>query len=64
MSLHQRPYLEAVIERFGMRDSNQVVTHMKTGRIEVDEMQVDRSLPYRELIGCMNYIAQGTRLDM
>lgn len=64
MALHQRPYVEAVLERFGMTGCNPVVTPMETGPVIVDESDVDRSLPYRELVGCLNYIAQGTRPDI
>lgn len=65
MLLHQRPYIEAVIERFGLSNANPVKTPMEFGlRVIVKEEDVDRSLPYREIVGCLNYIAQGTRPDV
>lgn len=65
MVLHQGPYLEAVLEQFGIKGANSEKTPMEAAQMmEIEESDVDRSLPYRELIGCLNYIAQGTGPDI
>lgn len=70
-SIHisQEAYVKNIIERFGMAYANPVSTSMETGiklsredeassKEEKDEM---KQTPYRELVGCLTYIANTTR---
>jgi transposase InsO family protein len=72
VSLHQRAYLESVLERFGMSDCKWAPTpaasdvHLSKQQCPVtDEEKEDCSkLPYREAIGSVWYAANGTRPDL
>ena len=64
--VNQQGYIKRVLSRFGMEDAKDVVTPMdpavKLNGIE-DDSSEDR-FPYREAIGCLNYIATISRLDI
>lgn len=70
--LDQTAYIDEVLERFGMSDANPVSTPMNPSEKLTKEMspQTDAErekmsrVPYREAVGCLNYIAQSTRPDM
>lgn len=65
MLLHQRLYIEAVIECFCLSSANLVKTPIEYGlKIMLQEEDVDRSSPYCEIVGCLNYITQGTHPDV
>uniref|UniRef100_A0A1Y1K3D6 Reverse transcriptase Ty1/copia-type domain-containing protein n=1 Tax=Photinus pyralis TaxID=7054 RepID=A0A1Y1K3D6_PHOPY len=63
--LSQRKYLEDVLRRFNMNNCNPVATPMEiqTKKITRSESEFTKK-PYRELIGCLMYIAYATRPDL
>ena len=73
-SIHisQEAYVKKIIEKFDMTCANPASTSIETGvklsredepslKEEENEM---RQIPYRELVGCLNYLANTTRPDL
>lgn len=68
ITLKQKGYINEVLRRFGMSDCNPVSTPINPNE-KLDggsnESSNDApSLPYRELIGCLTYLASSTRPDI
>ncbi|XP_037034243.1 secreted RxLR effector protein 161-like [Bradysia coprophila] len=70
--LDQSTYIAEVLKRFGMADSkpvstpsdvNQKLSMNATSNNEEDE-NITGKVPYQELVGCLLFIAQGTRPDI
>lgn len=68
LCISQKPYIENLLDRFGMRDSKTVLKPLdpstkltKPEEISNEEMDL---YPYRELIGSLMYLAIGTRPDI
>jgi hypothetical protein len=72
ISAHQGHYIDAAISSFNLEDASPVSTPLvpgqKIGReycpVDPDEAEHMRHVPYRELIGLLMYIANGTRPDI
>lgn len=68
IELDQEIYLKEVLERFNMTDCNPISTPVQTDLKlvrESSEPEIDRSeIPYQEAIGCLLYLARGTRPDI
>jgi hypothetical protein len=68
IELDQEIYLKEVLERFNMADCKPVSTPVQTGSMltkSSDEAEIDRNdIPYQEAIGCLLYLARGTRPDI
>lgn len=66
--LSQEGYLGDVLERFGMQDSNPVLTPMNTSislePVSSEEHLNHKVFPYLEIIGCLNHAAVNTRPDL
>lgn len=65
--MSQESYIDDLLYRFRMTDANPVITPMdvnaKLSRVaETDELEED--MPYRELVGCLTYLAIATRPDI
>ena len=60
----QSGYIARVLERFGLSDSKPAVSPIDPAvKLVVDSKDVF-TCPYREAIGCLNYVSQGTRPDI
>ncbi|GMF23407.1 unnamed protein product [Phytophthora fragariaefolia] len=67
--ISQRGYIDKVLRRFGMGGCRPVTTPQAVGDLHgpggEDEPGVnDPSIPYRELVGCLQYLVQGTRPEI
>ena len=64
ITISQRGYIARVIERFGLTDATSVVSPIEPSvKLVVDSKDVI-TCPYREAIGCLNYVSQITRPDI
>lgn len=63
--ISQRQYLETLLQRFGMENCKPAATPMES-RLKLEKGDdVNRSSkPYRELVGCLAYVAQCSRPDL
>ena len=72
IELDQTGYIDEVLQRFGMDTSKPVLTPLNVSEKLTKEMSPttdeDRlrmaRVPYREAVGCLNYIAQSTQPDI
>lgn len=72
LTLSQSEYTEKILERFQMKecnaqDSPMITRQVKNREIKAREIQENASAtnaPYREAIGCLIYLAGGTRPDI
>jgi hypothetical protein len=65
LQFSQEHYTEEVLRRFGMWESNPKRTPMcpkKTA--QADKSEPDTDFPYKEALGCLQYLARGTRPDI
>ena len=66
--LSQEGYLSDVLDRFGMQDSNPVLTPLNPSvslePASPDEHSHHKVFPYLEVIGCLNHAAVNTRPDL
>jgi hypothetical protein len=72
ITLHQSAFTQRILKRFGMEGSNPAATPMRTQ--EGDKKSLENSvskngelleeIPYREAIGSLLYLANGTRPDI
>lgn len=65
--IHQTPYIESVIQRFGMSQANPSGTPISTypSVKSVSETKYcSDNVPYREAVGCLNFIAVVSRPDI
>lgn len=67
-SINQRRYILELLERFGMSDAKPVCSPVEPGttlcKSKVEPSEDDAKLPFRELVGALNYLAMGTRPDI
>jgi len=68
ITLTQKGYICELLKRFGMTDCNPVSTsfdsNVKLNKGVNKSTLHDQALPYRELIGCLTYLASSTRPDI
>lgn len=71
IKLTQRLYIENVLKRFGMKDCNPTGTPLESNVNEIvreNEPKTNEimriSEPYRELVGCLMYLANASRPDI
>jgi len=66
VSLRQTGYIDDVLSRFNMSDCKPVASPMDIGLklVKASPAEADNSVPYRELIGSLMYLAVGTRPDI
>lgn len=69
ISMHQRSYIEGVLQRFGMADCKPIGTPLdpkaplvKLGEEEEAQGMIDA--PYKESVGCLMYAMVATRADL
>lgn len=64
IKLHQRTFIEKVLDKFGMRDCKTQKTPMAKTKLLPDESGVRPPYPYQSLIGCLMFIAVSSRPDI
>jgi hypothetical protein len=68
MSLHQSGYISRVLTRFGMMDATTTTSPADPAHKLTKDMKSEvgqtTNFPYREAIGCLNYLAVMTRPDI
>lgn len=67
MTMNQRGYIVDLLSRFNMADAKPVSTPMDTNKKlvrEAEPYELDEDVPYRELVGCLTYLALATRPDI
>ena len=68
LHMHQKNYIEKLLEKFNMKDCNPVKTPMEVdGPRQLSNFNNEAQeieLPYREIIGSLMFIAQNTRPDI
>lgn len=64
--MRQSSYIDEILKRFKMEECNPVSTPMDPG-VKLDrekQFKGEIDLPYRELVGCLTYLATSTRPDI
>lgn len=65
LRISQRSYLESLLRRFGMEECKPVATPIECRLKLTKGLETERTnQPYRELIGCLTYVAQSSRPDL
>lgn len=68
LEMSQTGYIKAILKRFGMENSRPVSTPLDPGsklrKIDQSEFEENETFPFRELIGCLMYLAVATRPDI
>lgn len=63
--LDQEKYIREMLTRFNMSDCKPVRTPAEVGlKLTEDSEPVTKECPYQQLVGCLLYLAQGTRPDI
>ena len=65
--IHQSDFIEKVLARFGMQDSNPVYTPLQTSLLKANSPLVTDPvlrLEYQELVGCLQHLGHWTRPDL
>ena len=66
--ISQTRYISELLERFGMTDAKPVSTPLAVGatlyKPDEERSEEEVKLPFRELVGALNYLATGTRPDI
>lgn len=72
LRLDQQHYIEEVLKRFNLNNCRPVATpadpgnklEASTSEETAEEIQEMQNVPYKEAVGCLTYLAQGTRPDI
>jgi len=64
ITLDQTAYINEVLTRFGMNDAKPVKNPCDTSVKLVESCENDETVPYQQAVGCLLFIAQGTRPDI
>ena len=67
LCINQQGYITRILNRFGMEECKPVTSPMEnaTQLIELnEEKNEEKRFPYREAVGCLNYIATISRPDI
>ena len=66
ITIHQERYINTVLERFGMQDSNPVATPLDPSAklVPLPDGEASADVPYATAIGSLMYAAVGTRPDI
>lgn len=67
VTMTQRGYIADLLSRFNMTDAKPVSTPMDINKKlvkEVEPYELEEDVPYRELVGCLTYLALATRPDI
>lgn len=67
VAVHQKPYINKILERFNMQDANTVAVPAEPGiylKSLEDMNSCDKSKPYREAVGSLIFLATVSRPDI
>ena len=65
ISISQKGYVSRMLERFGMSEAKSLTTPMDSScRLDIEDSKDAFVCPYREAIGCLNYLSQISRPDI
>lgn len=65
IAMNQQGYIRTVVDRFGLRDASTVTTPLEANvKLEPVDGDVDKECPYREAVGCLNYLSLIIRPDI
>ncbi len=71
MMLHQKQFIHKILTKFGMLDCKPVKTPMitnegerKSQQLKLENSDTNENVPYRQAIGSLLYLANGTRPDI
>lgn len=68
LSINQQGYISRILHRFGMEESKPVISPMdpsiKLTDVLQEEKTTNKRFPYREAVGCLNYVAIISRPDI
>lgn len=68
ISVNQQGYISRMLRRFGMEDckttTSPVNSSINLSELKEEEAITEKRFPYREAVGCLNYIAQISRPDI
>jgi hypothetical protein len=72
ITMHQRSYIETILERFGMADCKPIATPLdaKTSLVKLSEEEYEehshemKDIPYQEAVGSLMYAMVATRPDL
>jgi len=64
--ISQKAYIKDILKKFGMEECKSVSTPMEPGTklVSSEENQNSKDIPYREIVGSLNYLAVATRPDI
>ena len=62
--IHQERYISELQDRFGLTNCKTCSTPLPPGILSVDGSKIDKSIPFREIIGSLNFAAVATRGDI
>jgi len=61
---HQAHYIDRIVKKFRMANSNPVTTPSLKEQLITDKTQQDINFPYRQAVGSLLYISNSTRPDI
>lgn len=68
ITMRQGGYIDEILKKFKMEECNTVSTPMdlstKLDQETTERSEVEQNLPYREIMGCLTYLATSTRPDI
>ena len=65
ISINQAEYTKKILERFNMFECNKIATLIERDDSAGDSNNmINAHVPYREAVGCLLYLAMGTRPDI
>lgn len=68
ISINQQGYISRMLCHFGMENckttTSPVNSSVKLSELKNEEVIIEKRFPYREAVGCLNYIAQISRPDI
>jgi len=65
IKVSQKGYISRMLQRFGMSEAKPISTPMDpSSRLVIEDSKDAFSCPYREAIGCLNYLSQISRPDI
>jgi hypothetical protein len=70
--LSQKQYIKEILEKYGMQDCKPAATALdasmklkkNVGELAIEERKIMEQVPYRQAVGSLQYLVQGTRPDI